>query len=232
MNRVAGVLWDMDGTLLDSEKLWDIGVRELARELGREMTQEIRHALIGASGANALRIMFTELGLPPEPEAVTAAGHFLEQRVTELMTGPIPWRPGAVEALEMVRAAGLPTALVTNTKRSLTELALETLGRERFDVSVCGDEVPHGKPDPAVYLRAAQLLGLEPGECVAVEDSATGVAAATAAGCAVLVVPCEIPVAVHPSRVHRDSLIGLSRADLDEVLRTCRAVAAVDPAVP
>ncbi|WP_051164727.1 HAD family hydrolase [Nocardia testacea] len=232
MNRVAGVLWDMDGTLLDSEKLWDIGVRELARELGREMTQEIRHALIGASGANALRIMFTQLGLPPEPEAVTAAGHFLEQRVTELMTGPIPWRPGAVEALEMVRAAGLPTALVTNTKRSLTELALETLGRDRFDVSVCGDEVPHGKPDPAVYLRAAELLGLEPGDCVAVEDSVTGVAAATAAGCGVLVVPCEIPVAVHPSRVHRDSLIGLSRADLDEVLRTCRAVAAGDPAVP
>ncbi|WP_416562579.1 HAD family hydrolase [Nocardia testacea] len=232
MNRVAGVLWDMDGTLLDSEKLWDVGVRELARELGREMTQEIRHALIGASGANALRIMFTELGLPPEPDAVAAAGQFLERRVTELMTGPIPWRPGAVEALEMVRAAGLPTALVTNTKRSLTELALETLGRNRFDVSVCGDEVPHGKPDPTVYLRAAELLGLEPGDCVAVEDSVTGVAAATAAGCGVLVVPCEIPVEVHPSRVHRDSLIGLSRADLDEVLRTCRAVAAGDPAVP
>lgn len=223
MAELAGVLWDMDGTLLDSEKLWDIGVRELARELGREMTQEIRHALIGASGANALRIMFTELGVPAEPEAVAAAGRFLERRVTELMTGPIPWRPGAVEALDMVRAAGLPCGLVTNTKRSLTELALETLGRDRFDISVCGDEVPHGKPDPAVYLRAAQLLGLDPGDCVAVEDSVTGVAAAAAAGCAVLVVPCEIPVPPHPSRVHRESLAGLTRADLDRVLDLCRA---------
>lgn len=225
MAELAGVLWDMDGTLLDSEKLWDIGVRELARELGRELTQEVRHALIGASGPNALRIMFTELGVPPEPEAVAAAGRFLEQRVTELMTGPIPWRPGAAEALDMVRAAGLPCALVTNTKRSLTELALETLGRDRFDLSVCGDEVPHGKPDPAVYLRAAQLLGLDPRECVAVEDSVAGVTAAAAAGCAVLVVPCEIPVPVHPSRVHRESLAGLTRADLDQVLGRCRAVA-------
>ncbi|WP_280421234.1 HAD family hydrolase [Nocardia carnea] len=220
MAQLAGVLWDMDGTLLDSEKLWDIGVRELARELGREMTQEIRHALIGASGANALRIMFTELGIDPHPEAVEAAGVFLEERVTELMTGPIPWRPGAVEALDMVRDAGLPCALVTNTKRSLTELALETLGRDRFDVSVCGDEVPHGKPDPAVYLRAAQLLGLNPRDCVAVEDSVTGVAAAAAAGCGVLVVPCEIPVPLDPSRTHRDTLIGLSRDDLELCLRT------------
>lgn len=224
MAQPAGVLWDMDGTLLDSEKLWDIGIRELAHELGREMTQEIRHALIGASGVDALRIMFTELGLDPHPEAVGAAGRFLERRVTELMTGPIPWRPGAVEALEMVRAAGLPCALVTNTKRSLTELALETLGRDRFDISVCGDEVPRGKPDPGVYLRAAELLGLEARDCVAVEDSVTGVAAATAAGCGVLVVPCEIPVPVHPARVHRDSLIGLSHDDLVEVLHTCRAM--------
>ncbi|MGW0179509.1 HAD family hydrolase [Nocardia sp. NPDC003345] len=218
MRRLAGVLWDMDGTLLDSEKLWDIGVHELARELGREMTQEIRHALIGASGANALRIMFTELGVDPEPAAVRAAGEFLERRVTELMTGPIPWRPGAAAALDMVRATGLPCALVTNTKRSLTELALDTLGRHRFDVSVCGDEVPHGKPDPGVYLRAARLLGVDPGDCVAVEDSATGVAAAAAAGCGVLVVPCEIPVPEHPARVHRDGLDGLTRAELDAVL--------------
>ncbi|MEU4315238.1 HAD family phosphatase [Nocardia sp. NPDC024068] len=225
MGRLAGVLWDMDGTLLDSEKLWDIGVHELARELGREMTQEIRHALIGASGVNALRIMFAELGVDPEPAAVREAGEFLERRVTELMTGPIPWRPGAAEALDMVRATGLPCALVTNTKRSLTELALETLGRQRFDVSVCGDEVPHGKPDPAVYLRAAQLIGVDPGDCVAIEDSATGVAAAAAAGCGVLVVPCEIPVAVHPARVHRDGLVGLTRAELDDVLAVAERAA-------
>lgn len=219
MKRPAGVLWDMDGTLLDSEKLWDIAVRELAVELGGEMTTELRHALIGASGPNALRTMFTGLGLEPHPEALLGAGRFLERRVTELMTGPIPWRPGAAEALATVRAAGLSTALVTNTKRSLTELALRTLGHEWFDISVCGDEVEHGKPDPAVYLRAARLLGLDPKDCVVIEDSVTGVQAATAAGCAVLVVPCEIPVPPERFRVHRDSLVGLTLSDLEHVLR-------------
>lgn len=218
MTRPEAVLWDMDGTLLDSEKLWDVAVRELAREHGHEMTDEIRHALIGASGPNALRIMFTGLGIEPTLDAVRAAGEFLERRVTELMTGPIPWRPGAAEALALMRAHAVPTALVTNTKRSLTELALNTLGRHHFDVSVCGDEVAHGKPEPHVYLRAAELLGVDPRACVAVEDSPTGAAAAAAAGCAVLVVPCEIPVPDGPALVFRDSLVGLGVADLVNVL--------------
>ncbi|WP_373281130.1 HAD family hydrolase [Nocardia araoensis] len=217
--RLAGVLWDMDGTLLDSEKLWDVAVRELAREHGHEMTDAIRHALIGASGPNALRIMFTGLGIEPTPDSLRAAGEFLERRVTELMTGPIPWRPGAKDALAMVRAAGLASALVTNTKRSLTEFGLDTLGRDFFDVSVCGDEVAHGKPEPDVYLRAAALLGLDPEHCVAIEDSPTGARAAQAAGCALLVVPCEIPVPDAPGRVFRDSLLGLTVADLEHALR-------------
>ncbi|WP_324191380.1 HAD family phosphatase [Nocardia cyriacigeorgica] len=218
--RPAGVLWDMDGTLLDSEKLWDIAVRDLAVELGSQMTDELRRSLIGASGPNALRIVFTGLGLDPQPAAMRAAGEFLERRVTELMTEPIPWRPGAKDALAMVRAAGLPSALVTNTKRSLAEFGLDTLGREYFDASVCGDEVPHGKPEPDVYLRAAELLGLDPKTCVAVEDSPTGVAAAEAAGCAVLVVPCEIAVPEAPIRTQRDSLVALTMADLGAVLDT------------
>ncbi|WP_324199102.1 HAD family hydrolase [Nocardia amamiensis] len=216
---LAGVLWDMDGTLLDSEKLWDIAVRELAREHGHEMTDAIRHALIGASGPNALRIMFTGLGIEPTPSSLRAAGEFLERRVTELMTGPIPWRPGAKDALAMVREAGLPSALVTNTKRSLTEFGLDTLGRDFFDVSVCGDEVAHGKPEPHVYLRAAELLGLDPSHCVAVEDSGTGARAAQAAGCALIVVPCEIPVPSARGRVFRDSLVGLTVGDLESALR-------------
>lgn len=217
--RLAGVLWDMDGTLLDSEKLWDVAVRELAREHGHEMTDAIRHALIGASGPDALRIMFTGLGIEPTPDSLRAAGEYLERRVTELMTGPIPWRPGAKDALAMVRAAGLPSALVTNTKRSLAEFGLDTLGRDFFDVSVCGDEVAHGKPEPDVYLRAAALLGLDPQCCVAVEDSPTGARAAEAAGCALVVVPCEIPVPRTPRRVFRDSLIGLAVTDLERALR-------------
>lgn len=217
--RLAAVLWDMDGTLLDSEKLWDIAVRELAVELGTEMTDEVRHALVGASGPNALRILFDGLGVDPTTEALREAADFLERRVGDLMTGPIPWRPGAADALALVRAAGLPSALVTNTIRSLTEFGLDTLGRHHFDVSVCGDEVAEGKPAPDPYLRAAELLGVDPRHCVAVEDSPTGARAATAAGCAVIVVPCEVPEPDGPGRVLRESLIGLTVDHLHQALR-------------
>lgn len=212
--RPAAVLWDMDGTLLDSEKLWDIAVRELAREHGHEMSDELRHSLIGASGPNALRMLFDGIGVTATPQVIAAAGEFLERRVGELMLGPIPWRPGALDALTMVRAAGLRCALVTNTKRSLTEYGLDTLGRHFFDLSVCGDEVAHGKPAPDVYLRAAELLGVDPADCVALEDSPTGALAAQGAGCAVIVIPCEIEVPEVAGRVLRESLIGLSVADL------------------
>ncbi|MGW5439468.1 HAD family hydrolase [Nocardia asteroides] len=216
--RPAAVLWDMDGTLLDSEKLWDVAVRELAREHGRELTDEVRHALIGASGPNALRMLFDGIGVDATVPMLAEAGEFLERRVTELMLGPIPWRPGAKDALAMVRAAGLRCALVTNTKRSLTEYGLDTLGRDFFDTSVCGDEVPHGKPDPAIYRRAADLLGVDPLACVAIEDSPTGALAAQGAGCGLIVIPCEIAVPEAPGRVFRESLVGLSVADLTAAL--------------
>lgn len=218
MTRLDAVLWDMDGTLLDSEKLWDIAVRELAAELGREMDDEMRRALIGASGPNALRIMFTGLGLDPTPAALTEAGHWLERRVIELFGGPVPWRPGARELLEAVRSAGIPMALVTNTKRSLTEYGLDTLGRHFFEATVCADEVPQGKPAPDVYLRAAELLGVAPENAVAIEDSPTGALAAQAAGCALLVIPCEIEVPAAPGRVFRDSLVGVTPADLRDLV--------------
>lgn len=218
--HLAAVLWDMDGTLLDSEKLWDIGVRELSVELGGEMSEQTRHALIGAAAPNAMRIIFAGLGREPDPAAMAEASLWLQGRVIELMSGPIPWRPGAQDALAAVRAAGLRTALVTNTQRTVTELCLDTLGREYFDATVCGDEVDHGKPAPDPYLRAAELLGVTPERCVAVEDSVTGSASAASAGCAVLVIPCEIDVPPQPGYTFRDSLIGLTIEDLRAIRRS------------
>lgn len=210
----AGVLWDMDGTLLDSEKLWDIAVYELAEHLGGTMTQQLRYALIGSSGPNALMTIFTALDLEPSPTSLADAGEWLETRVTGLFSAGIPWRPGAKDALALVRDAGLPMGLVTNTKRSLTEYGLDTLGREYFDVSVCADEVDHGKPEPDLYVRGAGLLGLDPADCLAIEDSPTGAISAQRAGCSVLIVPCEIPVPDGPGRVFRETLVGTTFDDL------------------
>ena len=108
-------------------------------------------------------------------------------------------------------------ALVTNTRRDLAEKALNSIGRHYFSVTVCGDEVLHGKPAPDPYRRAAQLLGFEPAECLAIEDSVTGATAAEAAGCPVLVVPNEVEVPGSPRRRHVASLSELKVVDLRDI---------------
>lgn len=105
-------------------------------------------------------------------------------------------------------------ALVTNTQRALTEQALDSIGRHFFSVTVCGDEVPNGKPEPDPYRRAAALLDIDPGHCLAVEDSVTGTLAAELAGCPVLVVPNDVVVPPSPRRRHVDSLRDVAVDDL------------------
>jgi HAD superfamily hydrolase (TIGR01509 family) len=204
----------MDGTLVDSEKVWTISLADTAQWLGGELSSEAREAMVGSNMARSLALMFDDLGLDRDADRMAQAGRYLTDRTGELFAAGLEWRPGALEALRMVRAAGWPTALVTNTLRSLTEKALDSIGREHFTVTVCGDEVPHGQPDPDPYLRAAELLGVAARSCLAVEDSPTGATAAERAGCAVLVVPCDVAVPTGPRRVHRGSLLGLTPDDL------------------
>lgn len=216
---LAAVLWDMDGTLVDTEGLWSVTITELAAHLGGELSEATREELTGSSLGRTVRAVRAEVGLDPDdPEGVAADGRWLLDRTAEVFRRGVPWRPGAREALATVRAAGLPTGLVTSTYRELTDVALATIGREFFDVTVCGDEVPATKPDPAPYRRAAELLGVDPAACVAIEDSETGTRSAVAAGATVLVVPAEVPVPCGERRVLRESLVGLDVVDLGAAL--------------
>jgi HAD superfamily hydrolase (TIGR01509 family) len=221
------VLFDMDGTLIDSEKAWDKSLVDLLRWLvgsdTADLTPEARATTLGGSLATSLAMVFREAGVVSEPELLEQGRRRLVDRTGELLTEGVEWRPGAQAALRTIREAGIPTALVTNTGRYLTEMALQQIGRENFAVTVCGDEVPRGKPAPDPYLRAAELLGVPAGECVAVEDSPTGVSAAEAAGAAVLVVPCEVAVPRGPRRVLRESLVGLTPGDLAAAMHRVRA---------
>lgn len=207
---VEGVLWDMDGTLVDSEKLWDIGLRELAERLGGRLSDETRAAMVGTNVPTTFDLLFADVGVPLTSQSYADADAWLTARMLELFSEDIPWQPGALDALRMARATGLPTALVTSTVRSLTECLLDHIGREFFDVTVCGDEVDgHNKPHPEPYLRAARLLGVDPSRCVAIEDSPTGVASAVAAGCTVYVVPGEVAVEPGERRVFLTTLADL-----------------------
>jgi HAD superfamily hydrolase (TIGR01509 family) len=212
----AAVLWDLDGTLLDSEKLWDIPLYELTEKLGGELSSATRAAMVGTNVKRTLDLLYAEVGIDsPSAEQLADGAAWIDRRMAEVFRASLPWRPGACDALATVREAGFPMALVTSTERDLTEIALDTIGRELFDTTVCGDEVDGlNKPLPEPYLRAARRLGVDPAACVAIEDSPTGTESAVAAGCTVLVVPCEVPVEPGERRVFRDSLAGLTVADL------------------
>jgi HAD superfamily hydrolase (TIGR01509 family) len=208
--RPAAVLFDMDGTLVDSEKVWDIALKELAVRAGGTLSPQARQAMIGTNMSQTMQLLRDDLGQPDRPEAPDV--QWLSDRVYELFAEGLVWRPGALELLQAVRAAGLPTALVTSTGRRLVEVALDTLGRENFDAVVVGDEVKMPKPDPEPYLTAADLLGVPIADCVAIEDSPTGVASALASGAAVLAVPAELELPPTDGVHLRDSLAGV---DLD-----------------
>lgn len=204
---LRGVLFDLDGTLVDSEKIWDVTLRELATELGGELSAATRAAMVGTNLLDTVTMLHDDLGIDAD---TATSGRFLLDRTRWYFARGLPWRPGARRLLHAVRAAGLPTALVTSTTRDLVEVALRTVGADHFDAVVCGDEVTRNKPHPESYLRAAELLGLPPGGCVAIEDSPAGAASAESAGCVVLAVPAEVPVPLGFRRLIRTSLDGVT----------------------
>jgi HAD superfamily hydrolase (TIGR01509 family) len=214
--RPAAVLFDMDGTLVDSEKVWSIALFELARRAGGELSPAARHAMIGNNMANSMRILREDLGRPDRPEAPDVK--WLTSRVFELFREGLVWRPGAAELVRAVKLAGMPTALVTSTGRLLVEVALDQLGRQNFDVVVCGDEVSMPKPDPEPYRTAAALLGVPITECIAIEDSPTGVSSALASGAVVLAVPAELELPPTDGVHLRTSLVGVDPAYLASLL--------------
>jgi HAD superfamily hydrolase (TIGR01509 family) len=211
MAVMRAVLWDMDGTIVDSEKLWDIAIQEFYSRHGRVLTPQVRDSTVGGSSDVVMRIMYADLGLDPDPAAMAETADWLHDYVGELFEGGLPWCDGARDLLDELAAADVPMALVTNTRRGLADKALKSIGRHYFSVTVCGDEVTVGKPAPDPYLRAAALLGLDPADCLAVEDSVTGTEAAEGAGCPVLVVPNEVEV---PASLRRRHVATLAQLDV------------------
>lgn len=216
---MKAVLFDMDGTLVDSEKHWDVALHALYRHFGATLTPAVRESTVGGSADKVMKIVYADLGRDPNPVDVAASVDWLHNYTAELFDGGLPWCKGARELLDDLHAAEVPMALVTNTRRDLTERALNTIGRHYFTVSVCADEVVKGKPAPDLYERAAAILGFDPAECLAIEDSVTGTAAAEDAGCPVLVVPNDVEVPFSNRRWHVSSLAEVDIRRLREIYR-------------
>lgn len=179
----------MDGTLVDTERLWDIAVYELAEHMGRPLDESTRERTLGNSLRGFFEILSEYTGRTIDGAEYDRLAHRLNSRVTDLMRTDMTWRPGAEDLLEDLASAGTPVALVTNTTADVAAVPLEFIDRSRFDVVVTGCMVTDPKPAPDPYLLACAELGIDSFAAVAVEDSVTGATAAVAAGGRVLYVP-------------------------------------------
>lgn len=215
----AAVLWDLDGTLVDTEPLWIAAEIELVTSFGGTWTHQDALALVGNDllvSAEVLRAAGVDL---PPSDIVER----LVTRVNEQVRSQGPtWRPGALELLTQAHELGLGQAIVTMSYRRQAEVVAAALPPGTITAVIAGDMVTHGKPHPEAYLRAAEELGVPVGDCLAVEDSATGTAAALASGAATLAVPYLVAVPEHPALARVASLAGQDLRTLYALARDAR----------
>jgi HAD superfamily hydrolase (TIGR01509 family) len=211
MRWPAAVLWDMDGTLVDTEPYWIETEFALAAEYGGTWSQELALELVGNDLITSGRFIRRHMGIDLTPDEIVER---LLDGVVARVRHEVPWRPGARELLERLGEAEVPCALVTMSYERFVAPILNRLHAGSFRVVVTGDAVTRGKPDPEPYLTAARLLAVDPRACVAIEDSDPGATSAAAAGCTVLVVPHHVAVPTGPGRAFRETLLGVTVADL------------------
>jgi HAD superfamily hydrolase (TIGR01509 family) len=225
--RLHAVLWDMDGTLVDTEPYWIEAETELVESFGGTWSYELGRTLVGnalPSSAAVLQQAGVELPVRDIIDRLITA-------VIERVRHRIPWRPGARELLAELREAGIPTALVTMSEKALAEEVVAALPPDSFRLLVTGDMVVHGKPHPEPYQRAfdalsAELPELRKDRAVALEDSVPGATSAQAAGLVTVAIPHVVPVPAAAGRILWSTLAHKGIADLERLLDATEAVPA------
>ena len=180
------VLWDMDGTLVDTEPYWMAAETPLVESFGGTWTHEQALTLVGSGLEDSARILQSagvDMGV------TEIIDHLTEEVRRQLVTLGVPFRPGAQELLRSLREAGVPTALVTMSMRRMAEDVVSLIDFPSFDLIVAGDDVQRPKPHPDAYLKASAELGVDPAHAVALEDSPTGLRAALSAGTVAVGIP-------------------------------------------
>ncbi|HWU32921.1 MAG TPA: HAD family phosphatase [Marmoricola sp.] len=216
MNLPAAVLFDMDGTLVDTERLWWEAVSVVADSIGRPLVAADVDAVTGRSVAYTADYLHATSDRPLSVESLVDC---LERAFTAYVTDHIVPVPGAVELLDCLVDRGVPAAIVSASPRSVVDLVATNLGLHLFATTVAVEDTARTKPAPDPYELAASILGVDPRGCVAVEDTEIGAQAALAAGCRVLAVPSEGQRIAESSRlVVRKSLAELATHDLTALL--------------
>lgn len=186
LTQPLAVLWDMDGTLIDSEPYWMAAETPLVESFGGTWTHEDALQLVGLGLHDAARVLQTA-GVRMEADAIVQ--HLTDEVLRQMGELGVPFRPGAAELLRSLREAGIRTGLVTMSMHRMAAAMVDLLGFDAFDVVLGGDDVPRPKPHPDPYLHAARALDVDIAHTVAIEDSANGLRSAVASGAVSLGVP-------------------------------------------
>lgn len=211
LDGLQAVLWDLDGTLVDTEPAWIAAEYRLVESFGGSWNDTHAHALVGNPLLVSAAYIREHGGVELPLEEIVDR---LLVEVVAAVEREVVWRPGVRRLLDELRAAGVPCAMVTMSYQSLARSVAGQLPAGAFATMVTGEQVALGKPDPEAYLTAAQRLGVQPSRCVAIEDSPAGVASAEAAGCVVLAVRNQVPLAEAPGRTVLDDLAAVTVTDL------------------
>ncbi|MFF5725896.1 HAD family hydrolase [[Kitasatospora] papulosa] len=202
-SALQAVLLDMDGTLVDTEGLWWDVEAEVFADLGHRLDEAWRDVVVGGPMTRSAGYLIEVTGAGIAIEELTV---LLNDRFEKRIGRGVPLMPGAARLLAELAAHEVPTALVSASHRRIIDRVLDSLGPQHFALTVAGDEVARTKPHPEPYLTAAAGFGADPSRCAVVEDTATGVAAAEAAGCRVVAVPSVAAIAPAPGRAVVSSL--------------------------
>lgn len=185
---INGVIFDMDGLMFDTEKIYGIYWRQVSTELGYPMDDALVTMMCGAVRDFQIEAIRARMGDDAPAEAII--DECMRRTRAHIAHNPIPFKQGLKELLTALRERGIPVAVATGTRRVSADdmIARAELG-EYIDAMVCGDEVTACKPDPEIFLKAAALIGVPPQECIVLEDSYNGIRAAHAAGAQPIMIP-------------------------------------------
>ncbi|EZP29562.1 HAD family hydrolase [Microbacterium oleivorans] len=215
----AAVLWDMDGTLVDTEPYWMAAETPLVERFGGTWTHEDGLGMVGLGLEDAARIL-QGAGVRMEVDEIVA--HLTAEVMRQLREDGVPFRPGAREMLRELRDAGVPTALVTMSMSRMAKIVTELIDFDAFDIVIGGDDVARPKPHPDPYLQACESLGVDPADTVAFEDSITGARSAIAAGTVTVGIPNMVSLDEVGAHVLWPTLEGRTVADVADVLAQAR----------
>ncbi|WP_119697737.1 HAD family hydrolase [Microbacterium halotolerans] len=219
MTSPRAVLWDMDGTLIDSEPYWIAAETALVESYGGTWSAEQGYELIGNAlpvSARLLQAAGVKMEIPEIVDHLTAAV------MDRIVTSGVPFRPGARELLFDLRQAGIPTAMVTMSMRRLAKTVIERIDFPAFDLLIGGDDVERPKPDPHPYLTAAKSLGVDIADAIAIEDSTAGVTSAVASGAVTIGATNIVDISGLGADVVWNGLDGRTVGDLTELFRQVR----------